>query len=312
MMRQIRCNACGADGHSVMLVGRDLLHDLPGEYTLVRCDKCGLLYLNPQPTYEELRPHYPYDYEPHVGSREEQLNWLRRIDYRYGIEKRYRAIMRYCKGPGTMLDVGCGPGTFLAGMREHDWRVAGIEPSPGPATYAREELGLEVEVCPFEDATLPGARYDLVTMWNVLEHLSDPSDALRRVTAALKPGGLLVFAIPGTESYDRKIFGRYWAGYDIPRHLYVFPPATLEKMVVAAGLDVLERRCIYGTYHALAYSAQFAMKSVVTSQPIRRALKGLLLSLPVRALMIPPMRIVDALGRGTIVTWFCRRVGRGG
>jgi SAM-dependent methyltransferase len=311
-MRQVRCNACGADDTSVILVGQDLLHDRPGEYTLVQCDTCGLIYLNPQPSYEELRPHYPDDYEPHVGSRKEQLNWLRQIDYRYGIEKRHRAIMRYCKGPGAMLDVGCGPGTFLAGMRKHGWRVEGIEPSPGPATYAREEFDLEVEICPLEQATLPETHYDLVTMWNVLEHLSDPIDALRQVTAALKPGGLLVFAIPGTQSYDRKIFGESWAGYDIPRHLYVFPPATLEKMVVAAGLDVLERRCIYGTYHALAYSAQFAMESFVKSQRIRGALKSLLLSLPVRALMIPPMRIVDALGRGTIVTWFCRRPGTDG
>ena len=306
-MEHVVCNCCGADDTSPVLNGHDWLHRIPGEFTLVQCNHCGLMYLDPRPTPEELEVYYPADYEPHVGTKKQQLGWLRRIDYRYGVEKRYWAIMRYCEQPGRMLDVGCGPGAFLDGMREHGWKVAGIEPSVRPATYAREELGLDVQISAFEDAHLEPESLDLVTMWNVLEHLRDPQQALSRIREALAPGGVLVFAIPSVESYDLRVFGQYWAGYDIPRHLFVFPPATLERMVEAAGFDVLKRRCIYGTYNAFAYSARFAMNARMANERLRSAVTRLILSLPVRALMMPFSRVIDLLGRGTIETWFCRR-----
>jgi SAM-dependent methyltransferase len=307
IMRYIVCNSCGADDTSHVLTGRDLLHGMPGQFDLMQCNGCGLMYLNPQLTPEELAPYYPEDYEPHVGTKKERLGWLRRIDYRYGVEKRYRAIMRYHPRPGRMLDVGCGPGAFLDGMREHGWEVEGIEPGIRPATYASEELGLQVRNTTLEDADLEPASFDLVTMWNVLEHLSDPQRALRRIREALRPDGLLVFAIPSVMSYDLLVFGKYWAGYDLPRHLFIFPPATLERMVEAARLDVVGRRCIYGTYNAFAYSARFWMNDRIASERLCSVLTRLILSLPVRALMMPLSRVVDLLNRGTIMTWFCRR-----
>ena len=104
------------------------------------------------------------------------------------------------------------------------------------------------------------------------------------------------------------MFKEYWAGYDLPRHLFVFPPAPLERAVKAAGFDVLKRRCIYGTYNAFAYSARFAMNDRISNARLRSALTRLMLSLPVRVLMMPLSRVVDLLNRGTIMTWFCRKV----
>jgi 2-polyprenyl-3-methyl-5-hydroxy-6-metoxy-1,4-benzoquinol methylase len=287
-------------------MGRDLLHGLPGEFRLVQCKHCGLMYLNPQPTAHELGAYYPKDYEAHVGTRKRSLGWLRRLDYSYGIEKRYRAIMRY-SAIGRMLDVGCGTGAFLDGMRERGWQVAGVEPSARAAAYAGEELGLEIQNTTLEAAKLEPASLDLVTMWNVLEHLSDPQQCLNRIREALRPGGLLVFAVPNVESYDLMLFGQYWAGYDLPRHLFVFPPTTLERMVESAGLQVLDRRCIYGTYNAFAYSVRFMMNARITSTWLRSLLTRMILSLPARAAAMPACRIIDLLNRGTIMTWFCRR-----
>jgi len=264
--------------------------------------------MNPQLTAGELAAYYPEDYEAHVGTRRQNLGWLRRLDYNYGIEKRHRAIRRYAKA-GHLLDVGCGAGAFLEGMRERGWEVEGIEPGVRAATYAREELGLEIQNATLEEAHLEPVSLDVVTMWNVLEHLSDPAQSLNRIREALRPGGLLVFAIPNVESYDLRLFRQYWAGYDLPRHLFVFPPETLQEMVRSVGFEVLDRRCIYGTYNAFAYSARFAMNDRLNSRRIRSILTRLLLSLPARALAMPACRIVDLLNRGTIMTWFCRRQG---
>jgi 2-polyprenyl-3-methyl-5-hydroxy-6-metoxy-1,4-benzoquinol methylase len=305
-MCHVVCNCCGADDTSPVLTGHDLLHGIAGEFTLVQCNRCGLMYMNPQPAPEELETYYPEDYEAHVGTQKQRLGWLRRLDYNYGIEKRYRAIMRFAE-TGRMLDVGCGAGAFLDGMRERGWRVAGVEPGMRAAVYARDELGLEIQNTTVEAARLEPASLDLVTMWNVLEHLSDPQQGLHRLREALRPGGLLVFAIPNVESYDLMLFRKYWAGYDLPRHLFVFPPKTLERMVESAGFELLDRRCIYGTYNAFAYSARFMMNARLASTQLRTFLTRLVLSLPVRVLMMPACRIVDLLNRGTIVTWFCRK-----
>lgn len=305
-MRHVVCNCCGADDTVLAFTGRDLLHGIPGEFKLVRCMRCGLLYMNPQLTPSELEAYYPNDYEPHVGSQEQRLGWLRRLDYNYGIEKRYRAIMRYIE-TGRMLDVGCGTGAFLDGMRERGWEVEGIEPGVRAASYAREELGLEIHNTTLETAQLEPASLDLVTMWNVLEHLSDPLQGLHRIRATLRPGGLLVVAIPNLDSYDQALFGHHWAGYDLPRHLFAFPASTMERMVLAAGFEVLARRCIYGTYHAFVYSARFAFADRVANEQMRTSLTGLMLSFPARVLMMPACRLIDLLDRGTIITWFCRR-----
>jgi SAM-dependent methyltransferase len=305
-MHYVVCNCCGADDANPILKGRDLLHGLPGEFTLVQCTRCGLMYVNPQPSAKELEPYYPEDYEAHVGTQKRRLGWLRRIEYDYGIEKRYRAIMRYVE-TGTMLDVGCAAGAFLDGMRQRGWRVSGIEPGTRAAIYARDELGLEIQNTTLEAARLVPASFDLVTMWNVLEHLSDPQQCLAQIRQALRPGGLLVFAVPNLDSYDLMLFKQYWAGYDLPRHLFTFPPETLEGMIHTTGFDLLGRSCIYGTYNAFAYSARFAMNDRIASARLRSSLTRLILSLPVRALMIPASRMIDVLDRGTIMTWFCQR-----
>ena len=308
-MQHTVCNFCHADEPSPVLTGHDLLHGIPGEFTLVQCNQCRLIYLNPQPTSEELAAYYPKDYEAHVGTQKQRLGWLRRMDYYYGVKKRYRAIMRYTR-TGRLMDIGCGTGAFLDGMREYGWDVAGIEPGVQAADYAVRQLGLPVQNTTLEAAQLEPASFDLVTMWNVLEHLSDPQQALHRIREALQPGGLLVFAIPNVDSLDLRLFKKYWAGYDVPRHLFVFPPATLEEMVTRAGFDTLDRRCIYGTYNAFAYSARFAMNDRIADEWVRAVLARLILSLPVRALMMPLSRLVDRLDRGTIMTWFCRKAER--
>jgi len=305
-MQHVVCNHCGADEPSTVFQGGDWLHGIPGLFTLVRCSHCGLMYLDPQPTPEALAAYYPVDYEAHIGTQKQRLGWLRRLDYEYGIHKRYRAIMRYT-GTGHMLDVGCGTGAFLDGMRDRGWTVAGIEPGIQAAEYGRTELGLDIENATLENAELAPGSYDLVTMWNVLEHLPDPRQALVRVREALRPGGLLVFAVPNLNSTDRMLFRQYWAGYDLPRHLYVFPDEVLASMVRAAGFEVLDRRCIYGTYNAFAFSARFAMNARIGRAALRSAMTRTILSFPARALMLPVCRLIDMLNRGTIMTWFCQR-----
>jgi SAM-dependent methyltransferase len=304
-MESTVCNNCGEVAAHSVLVGGDIQHGLPGEFTLVQCEGCGLLYLNPRLSGAALSAYYPEDYYAHLAVR--KRNWLQQLDYEYGIEKRFREIRRYVPQPGCMLDVGCGTGDFLVGMRERGWKVRGIELSAQAVRHAREGWGLDVQATSLEEAELAPNSLDLVTLWNVLEHLPDPKGALRRIERALRPGGVVVFAVPNFQSYDRQLFGRYWIGYDLPRHLYLFPEPVLRSMLSEVGLIPLDRRCIYGTYSAFVGSLRFVLNVRVANRKIRGAILGVLSSPPARLFTWPAAQLVSSFNRGTIVTWFCRK-----
>ena len=282
------------------------MHGLPGEFVYVRCRHCGLVYQNPQLTPDELAPFYPGDYGAHREGGRRRIPVLGFLDKDTRIESRCRAVMRYASG-GRVLDVGCATGTFLEGMRRRGWEVRGVEPSARAAALCRQKLGLEVQASTLDAAQLESASFNLVTMWNVLEHVNDPQQTLRRVHDVLRPGGLLVAAVPNTESLDIRVFGRYWAGYDVPRHLFVFTPENLTRMVEAAGLEVISRRCVSGTYRAFAFNLRFLMRDRVRNRYLCAAATRLVVARPTRLLLMPLSRLLDMLGRGTITTWVCRK-----
>jgi SAM-dependent methyltransferase len=108
-------------------------------------------------------------------------------------------------------------------MRRRGWDVIGIEPNPYAANYARTRFGVEVFCGTLEQFDLTSESFDVVALWNVLEHLPTPARDIVRIKRVLDTEGLLVIEISNLESIDRKIFGKCWIGWDLPRHLYLFP-----------------------------------------------------------------------------------------
>jgi SAM-dependent methyltransferase len=196
---------------------------------------------------------------------------------------------------GRLLDVGCATGLFLDAARRYGpWQVQGIEPSPSAAAYGRRELGLDIVQGTFADADLDDADFDAITMWDVLEHLHDPTAALHKAARLLRPGGVLVVRVPHMESIGARLFGRYWAGLDAPRHLYVYPRHVLGSMMREAGLRPLHWEC-WGGYHIFVLSLQFWLRS--RRGKLTRGLPGerVLLSFPVRLVVLPLFTFVDRI-----------------
>lgn len=304
-LEYVKCNLCHADDTRVLFEGRDRLHGLPGAFTVVQCQQCGLVYLNPRPTMGEIGVYYPDDYEPHVFLRRIRRSRLARLDYYYGLGKRRNAIEKFVQS-GRMLDVGCGNGGFLYYMREHGWEVQGEELSQSAADYARQELGLTVFLGELCDAAFPSSHFDVVTLWNVLEHLHDPAATLAEIKRILKPEGLLVVAVPNLASWDARLFGMTWVGYDVPRHLYIFTPETLEALLNQAGFHIVQRRCLFGSHQSIVGSLYFFLYRAGQPQLNRALVKRIIASWPLRLLMSPLLRLVDALGKGGLMTVFCR------
>ena len=305
-METVACDLCGADDAETVFLLRDYLHHIEGIFRLVRCRQCGLMYLNPRPTLEEMRRYYPDDYHAYrvVDSR---VSFITRLDHRYGIIKRCRAVIAYAGlKSGRILDIGCSTGSFLDTMRCYGWECYGVEINTRAANYAREHLGLNVFAGTLIDAHYPDSFFDVVTLWNVLEHLHQPQATLHEIHRIIRQNGLLVISLPNPDCIEAKIFGRYWAGLDAPRHLYIYSRHTLERALALAGFTVKKVVSFTGRYHVLALSLEFWLDDKVPNERMRHWLKRIINSLPLRLLTLPYYTVADRWNQSSVMTVFAQ------
>lgn len=261
-------------------------------FHLVRCDACSLLYQTPRPTPAEIGRYYPPNYAPHAAIEPARLLKQR------GIQKRCQVILAH-RTSGRLLDVGCASGTFLAAMRMHGgWEVQGVELSAEAAARARQTWGLTVYNGELLAAGLPDAAFDVVTLWDVLEHVHAPRIVVQEAARLLAPGGLLVLRTPHLESLNCRLFGPYWGGWDLPRHLYLFPQPVLRRLLIEAGFTSLQTLFPLGTYADLQISLGFWINSL----PVP-ALRAIMMPLSrLTPLLWPYAAWADQTGRGAHVT----------
>lgn len=225
---------CQCDDRTI-LRGRDRLHGLPGEFTVVRCQTCRLMRTDPRPTRDSIGFYYPTSYGPYqpATSTGEQhsflsLGWLAaqllRLD-----PHRLPAVPT-----GRLLEVGCAAGTFLHKMAVRGWEVEGIEFSHEAARTARS-FGFPVHPGSVETAPEPIRPYDLVVGWNVLEHLHDPISVLERLHKWTKARGWLALSVPDASAWEFKIFRDKWYALHLPNHLYHYTPNTLRAVLARCG-----------------------------------------------------------------------------
>lgn len=229
----VRCNFCHADNFDVLVSdGRDRRHQLPGEFRMVKCRECGLVYLNPRPTAVALAAYYPPDYAPYSqrGLFGKLTRWLRR--------REAAGLRRSLPAGAEVLEVGCAAGDLLVPMREAGFRVTGVELSDHAATIARTRHHLDVHTGTLASAPLAGQSFDAVIMRNVIEHVPDPKGDLDKAASLLRPGGLLALRTDNVASSDARLFRSLWYGFDFPRHLTLFSPETLAAYARSAGLEV--------------------------------------------------------------------------
>lgn len=302
---KVACLVCGADEAAPFMEMRDRLLGLDGHFYLVRCRRCGLIYQNPQLTRTELARYYPPEYHPFLPAIEDEpLPW-RRWDRRRGVDKRCRAVIAHAGiRTGRVLDVGCATGIFLDGMRRWGWQTLGVEPNPVASAYARERLGLEVITAELETAGLSEAAFDVVTLWDVLEHVPSPRRTLTEAARVLRPGGLLVLSLPNIESVEARLFGRYWAGWDQPRHLALFPPSVLVRLLGSTGFVNPEISAFTGYHGTLVLSLDFWLGEKVPQPRLRTLLARLVRSWPARALTWPYYQVANRLRLTSIMVVF--------
>ena len=247
---------CGGSDTKFCFRGRDRRFSIEGSYNVFRCAACDLLFLNPQPSPEQLARHYPANYYAFQGKRAEDRHHERLHANLYGPQSSafrrlvlspYRPLLRSLPGArgGRLLDVGCGSGHFLASARKILGVDAyGVEPYTYDAAFA-EGNGLSIFSGTLEEAQFPDNFFDAITMNHVFEHLRHPRSTLRELQRIIKPGGEVIIGVPQSRSLLFWVFGRRWWQLDIPRHLFVPCARNLKALAEEAGFAV--RRVRYNS-----------------------------------------------------------------
>ena len=287
------CNFCGHQQAESFLELKDLRLNLPGSWNLMKCENCGLLFIDPQPTWEELSAHYPKDYHAYLRKDSKITAFLRG----FGLRNRVKSIVRKTAiQKGSILDVGCATGDFLhAFQTATGWDVMGLEIVPEAAAAARAK-GLTIIEKDLEDANLPDGSFDVITLWDVLEHMPDPAKVLRICYALLKPGGSLVLKCPDPSGKEAALFKESWIGYEAPQHLFGFPQPVLVNKLKEIGFPKVTTASTGSDYAAFFVSlghwlkhrgrinlSKFIIRS--THKPLGRIVAGILVR-PVRWLGI--------------------------
>jgi 2-polyprenyl-3-methyl-5-hydroxy-6-metoxy-1,4-benzoquinol methylase len=251
------CQLCGSREWLQLLEAPDQAAGEAGLwFAVVQCKRCGLCFTNPRPSASCIGQFYPPEYRPHRNRHRlkagNQLRFLSGQRYRKGFDLRWH-------GRGRLLDFGCGAGSFLERMHERGWSVTGLDISPSAVNQARSQLGLPVLLGSLPHAELAPESFDVITMWQSLEHVHDPQVILRQARELLVEGGKLYVAVPNIDSLPFRWFGPAWYGLDLPRHLTHFSPVTLQVMMERAGFRVRKVRMIRHSSWLRA-SAQFTRR----------------------------------------------------
>ena len=255
-METIACSLCESDRSIFRYEVQDYLLDhLETKAYFYQCQNCGLIYQNPRPSLSEMSQYYPDDYLPFQADASNQ-SFLIRKAIKYGYQNRINNVTRFKKF-GNLLDIGCGSGEFLEQFKTiKGWDLSGVEINSYAAKIAQKK-GLNIFNGTLEEARFPDDSFDAVTMWDVLEHLHDPKQTLREVKRILKPGGIIALRLPNGDSWDLKLFKRYWSGLDAPRHLYVFTHKTIHQLLDISGFDILQMHSKQGSYIGFTLSLSF-------------------------------------------------------
>ncbi len=298
------CSLCGSSQRIVVLRGPDRMHRLPGQFTLVQCMACKLVYQSPRPAEHAIDQLYPPAYEP-FRSVVADDGYIPR-----DLRRTAEFVNSLAPGGGRLLDVGCGVGDFLVTIRRlfPAWHVSGVEPIHEAAAHARQR-GLPVVTGTLDDVPDTGAPLSVITLWNVLEHLADPLAFLHAVKQRLAPDGILCLAVPVHDSWEARLFGKYWVGWELPRHFYIFDRTTLTHTLEAAGFTIMRRACISGTYYGIVRSSLLVVEEAIASFAMRRLCEHVLTSYTARLVFKPYIWLAEYLQRGTVLTVAARRAG---
>jgi len=237
MLTLTECPVCGAGNFKPFLSCKD--HTVSQEtFDIVECLSCSFRFTNPIPDPNKLGDYYKAEaYVSHTSSGKGLINFLYLRIRKFTLKQKIKWLKNRTSGK-DLLDVGCGTGHFAQAIKAAGFDVTGIEPDPDARQFAIEKN--QVNALDKKEFYVLNKQYDAITLWHVLEHLSELNKDIGYIGKWLKPDGTLFIAVPNCNSFDARLYRELWAGYDVPRHLYHFTEPVIKQLFQKHGLKLVE------------------------------------------------------------------------
>ena len=236
MINVSACPICTGNNFTDFLTCKD--YTTSGEsFMLRRCSACGFTFTDPKPDEQSIAKYYLSNkYISHSGGQKNIFDLTYRLARKVALSSK-RAIIEQHSDGKTILDFGCGTGEFLKELKSKGWMIAGVEPSQNANEKASQLTNKKI----YKSLTeIQESNFDAITLWHVLEHLHDLNGSLRKFHALLKESGTIFIAVPNLESNDAQFYNSFWAGYDVPRHLWHFNQENMKKLLENIGFKLME------------------------------------------------------------------------
>ncbi len=224
-------------------------------FDLVLDEELEMLITTPQPSTDNLGKYYESDsYISHTDSKQTFFDKIYQIVKSFTISQKVKLINHSTikSDQKTLLDIGCGTGDFLVASQKKGWKVFGVEPNQKAIQIAKNKLNemsvrAQSRTLPFEKNQIINSidefknkQFDCITMWHVLEHIPDLKNYISSLKKLLKPNGTLIIAVPNYKSFDANYYGKFWAAYDVPRHLWHFSKKSIQLLFEKEQMKVVK------------------------------------------------------------------------
>jgi len=240
-MESPACIVCGSKNNSELLKVRDRFSSGSEEYSIVKCE-CGFVFLSPRPDEQEISKYYDHmSYEPHRSEKKSIFDHCYRLVQNWAVDWKRKKIENYISC-GKLLDIGGGAGEFCQHMTKHGWSTI-VQDTSESALILAEQKG--IPGVQHLDLIAGKYRFDLITMWHALEHVHDVETLFSNINNLLRPGGVLVIAVPNHNAPEREKLGNKWAPYDTPRHLYHFDFDSLRRFQSKYDFEIIGANSLY-------------------------------------------------------------------
>jgi len=210
-------------------------------FDLILDEKLDMLITSPQPKKDELSKYYESEaYISHTDASISLFDKVYQTVKNYTIKQKIKLISSLNTENKTILDIGCGTGDFLEACKNNDWKITGAEPNEGARnlTIKKTEIGIHTNI--EEILENNSNKFDVITMWHVLEHVPNLQEYISSLKNLLRPNGVLIIAVPNYKSYDAVYYGKFWAAYDVPRHLWHFSQKSINLLFKDFGLELVK------------------------------------------------------------------------
>lgn len=202
--------------------------------------KSDMLVTKPVP--EDLEKYYdPNNYISHSDSANGLLEKIYQTVKKYTLNKKVKLINKYTIEEKKLLDIGCGTGEFLINAKNKNWKTVGVELNENARKKATDK---NLEIYKSLDA-INNQKFDVITLWHVLEHLPDLDKQINKITSLLNKNGTLIIAVPNYKSYDAQYYKEFWAAYDTPRHLWHFSQNAIKNIFKNKKIEVVKTLPMY-------------------------------------------------------------------